>query len=93
MITTPVACVIDASVGIELVVAEALSAQSHALFAHLAADPADRFWVPDLFYIECTNILWKHVRAVGLSACVCPSKPGGLGRPGSQGHCHYEPGC
>jgi predicted nucleic acid-binding protein len=62
MITTPVACVIDASVGIKLVVAEALSAQAHDLFARLAADPAARFWVPDLFYIECTNILWKHVQ-------------------------------
>ena len=24
--------------------------------------------MPDLFYIECANILWKHVRRTGLSA-------------------------
>ena len=62
MITTPVACVVDASVGIKLVLTEALSSQAHALFDHLARDPAARFYVPDLFDIECANILWKHIQ-------------------------------
>jgi predicted nucleic acid-binding protein len=62
MITTPVACVVDASVGIKLVVTEALSSDAHGLFAHLARDPAARFYVPDLFDIECTNILWKYIQ-------------------------------
>ena len=53
MITSPVACVVDASVGIKLVITEVLSNEAHALFAHLARDPAARFFVPDLFDIEC----------------------------------------
>ena len=65
MITTPIACVIDASVGVKLVITEALSKEAHALFAHLAADPAVRFYVPDLFDIECANILWKQVQRAG----------------------------
>jgi predicted nucleic acid-binding protein len=65
MIATPVSCVVDASVGIKLVIQEALSTEAHALFAHLAKDPAARFLVPDLFYVECANILWKHVQRSG----------------------------
>jgi hypothetical protein len=45
MIATPVSCVVDASVGIKLVITEALSGQAHALFAHLASDPAARFFL------------------------------------------------
>lgn len=55
-------CVIDASVAIKLFLVDPLSDKVDALFAHLAADPECRFYVPDLFYIECTNILWKYVR-------------------------------
>jgi predicted nucleic acid-binding protein len=65
MITTPVACVVDASVGIKLVITEPLSSEAHALFAHLAHDPAARFFVPDLFDIECANSLWKHIPPSG----------------------------
>jgi predicted nucleic acid-binding protein len=65
MITVPVACVVDASVGIKLVVTEALSAEAHTLFAHLARDPSARFVVPDLFDIECANILWKQILRFG----------------------------
>lgn len=65
MIATPVACVVDASVAIKLVVSESLSAQAHSLFAHLAGDPAARFSVPELFYIECANILWKYLQRAG----------------------------
>src|SRR5437763_1150029 len=61
MITTPVTCVVDASVAIKVVLAEPDSPKAHALFAHLA-DPAARFYVPDLLYGECANILWKKVR-------------------------------
>lgn len=57
-----VACVIDSSVGIKLFLAEPLSDRAHALFAHLGGDPAGQLSVPDLFYIECANILWKHTR-------------------------------
>lgn len=32
------------------------------LFAHLAY-PQTEIFVPDLFYIECANVLWKYARA------------------------------
>jgi predicted nucleic acid-binding protein len=59
------ACVVDASVGIKLVIEEDLTDKAEALFLFLAADPPARFYVPDLFYIECGNILWKQVRRFG----------------------------
>ena len=61
-------CVVDASVVIKLFVIESLSEQADALFAQLAQDPPARFYVPDLLFIECANILWKHVRRFGYSA-------------------------
>jgi len=62
MKTSPLNCVVDASVGIKLFVKEEFSEQAHALFAHLTAIPPALFHVPDLFFIECTNILWKYTR-------------------------------
>jgi predicted nucleic acid-binding protein len=59
--TPPLICVVDASVAVKLCLAEALSADAHALFA-LLADPTTVFHVPDLFYIECANILWKQTQ-------------------------------
>ena len=58
-------CVVDASVGIKLFVAEELSERADRLFGRLAASPPARFYVPDLFYVECANILWKYVRRFG----------------------------
>ncbi len=58
-------CVVDASVGIKLFVIEPLSDRADALFAHLTDDPPARFYVPDLFFIECTNVLCKYVRHFG----------------------------
>ncbi len=55
-------CVVDASVGIKLFLVEPLSEEAHALFAHLSDDPPARLYVPELFFIECANILWKYVR-------------------------------
>jgi len=57
--------VVDASVGIKLFVAEPLSDEAHALFAQLSTDPQTQLHVPDLFYIECANILWKYVQRLG----------------------------
>ena len=57
--------VVDASVGIKLFVAEELSEVADTLFARLAAQPPTRLYVPDLFYIECANILWKYVQRFG----------------------------
>lgn len=59
--------VVDASVGIKLFVDEEFSEKSHALFSHLAADTPAELFVPDLFYIECTNILLKYTRRFGRS--------------------------
>jgi predicted nucleic acid-binding protein len=53
-------CVVDASVGIKLFLDEPLSERADALFDHLADDLPARFYVPDLFFIECANILWKY---------------------------------
>jgi predicted nucleic acid-binding protein len=60
-------CVADASTGIKLFIAEELADRADALFGLLAADPPAEIWVPDLFYIECANILWKYVRRFGHS--------------------------
>jgi len=56
-------CVVDASVGIKLFLSEKGSEQADKLFDRLAQQPAIQFYVPDLFYVECTNILWKYVRS------------------------------
>ncbi|MEW6718333.1 MAG: type II toxin-antitoxin system VapC family toxin [Chloroflexota bacterium] len=57
-----------ASVGIKLFVEEEGSAQADRLFGQLAKSPPARFYVPDLFFIECANILWKYVRRFGYPA-------------------------
>ena len=58
-------CVVDASVAIKLFLHERLSDRADALFDHLADSPPPSFYVPDLFFVECTNILWKYVRQFG----------------------------
>jgi len=58
----PRECVVDASVGVKLVVPEELSAQADSLFALLEQQPLAHFCVPDLFFIECANVLLKYVR-------------------------------
>lgn len=55
-------CVVDASVGIKLFVDEAFSNKADRLFRRLAATPPAHFYVPDLFFVECANILWKYTR-------------------------------
>lgn len=57
--------VVDASVVIKLFVKEELSERTVALFELLRGDEPPRFYVPDLFFIECANILWKYVRRSG----------------------------
>ena len=65
MSATP-AFVVDASAGIKFVIREELSERVQALFSHLAANPPARLHIPDLFYAECANILWKRVVRLGL---------------------------
>lgn len=61
----PLRYVVDASVGIKLFVEEEYSEQAQALFSYLVADPPAELYVPDLFYIECANILLKYTRRFG----------------------------
>lgn len=67
MPNVPLQCVVDTSVGIKIFIHEPLSDEALALFAQLAADPPAQLHVPDLFYIECANTLWKYVRRFGYS--------------------------
>ena len=50
--------VIDASVGFKWLFPEEFEAQADELISK-----AHTLWVPDLFFSEITNILWKRVRA------------------------------
>lgn len=59
--------VIDASVGIKLVVAETGSDAAQLLFSRASDTPGSRLYVPDLFYTECANVLWKYVNRFGYS--------------------------
>ncbi len=54
--------VMDASVGIKLFIDEEFSDKVQHLFTRLAEDPRAEIHVPDLFYIECANILLKYTR-------------------------------
>ena len=58
---------VDASVGIKLFLVEPLADRADHLFTSLTLTPPVRLYVPDLFYVECTNILWKYVRRFGYS--------------------------
>lgn len=60
--------VVDASVGIKLFLEEDLSDAAEALFDELDRESPARLFVPDLFYVECSNILWKQVRRFGYPA-------------------------
>ena len=60
--TDSLKCVVDASVGIKKFIIEPLTPKVDQLFSHLN-DPDARLYIPDLFYIECTNIVWKYIRA------------------------------
>ncbi|MBW4675846.1 MAG: type II toxin-antitoxin system VapC family toxin [Desmonostoc geniculatum HA4340-LM1] len=61
--TIPLRCVVDASVAIkQFIPDDPLTAKVNQLFAHLS-NPQTEIFVPDLFYIECGNIIWKYVRA------------------------------
>jgi predicted nucleic acid-binding protein len=49
-------------VGIKQFIPDPVSSKVVELFTHLA-NPQTEIFVPDLFYIESANTLWKYVRA------------------------------
>jgi predicted nucleic acid-binding protein len=55
-------CVIDTNICIKQFIADPITPKVNQLFDYLD-DPSTEFFVPDLFYIECANVLWKYVRA------------------------------
>ena len=58
----PSTSIIDASFGIKLVIEEDDSPLVREYLGHLLAVPPTLVYVPDLFFAECSNILWKLVR-------------------------------
>ncbi len=55
-------CVLDVSVSTKQFIEDPLSDKVNRLFDLLTL-PSTEFFIPDLFYIESTNTLWKYVRA------------------------------
>ncbi len=61
----PVRFVVDASVAVKLLVKEPLSDRAQQVFRRSDRDPLGRLCVPDFFFLECANALWKYVRRFG----------------------------
>lgn len=62
MTALPERCVIDASIGIKLFLQEDGSQDVRGLFERSILHSDECLFVPDLFFIECANILWKKVQ-------------------------------
>ena len=54
--------VVDASVGIKLLLPEDHTTQVRQLFVSSLVEGSRSILVPDLFFVECANALWKTVR-------------------------------
>ena len=61
------AYVLDASVAIKTFIVEDLSDRAEQLLSNLASSAPGQVHVPDIFYAECANVLWKRVRYFGYS--------------------------
>lgn len=61
--TASLECVIDTNIAVKQFISDPLTEKTNQLFTYLDSDPSARFFVPDLFYIECANVLRKYVRA------------------------------
>lgn len=66
--SSPMRCVVDASVAIKLFIEQEGSEQAEALFAKLITEPDTELYVPELFYAECANVLWQYVRRANYPA-------------------------
>lgn len=58
----PKPCVLDACVGIKLFLEEQHSPEVERLVEAAVQDKGGSLFVPDLFFVECANVLWKRVR-------------------------------
>ncbi|MCX6377330.1 MAG: type II toxin-antitoxin system VapC family toxin [Armatimonadetes bacterium] len=58
----PLPCVLDASAAIKIFLSEDYSEDIQRLFEQAKEDSTNPIHVPDLFFIECANVLWKKVR-------------------------------
>ena len=65
MTATPLRLVIDASAGIQLFIEEEHSQAVTEIFARVEGERPLALHVPDLFFIECANILLKLARRGG----------------------------
>lgn len=54
--------VLDTNICIKQFIADPLTPKVNQLFDHFN-DPKAEFFIPDLFYVECANTLWKYVKA------------------------------
>ena len=62
----PLRCVLDVSVSTKQFIDDPLSSKVDRLLNFLCY-PQTEIFVPDLFYVESTNTLWKYVRAESLT--------------------------
>ena len=56
--------IVDASVVVQRLIRETYTENARALFKQLTT--AERLIVPEFCLLECTNVLWKHVRFQGM---------------------------
>lgn len=60
--TLPLRCVLDTSVSTKQFIEDSLTPKFNQLLDYITY-PQTEIFVPDLFYIESANTLWKYVRA------------------------------
>jgi len=63
-------CIIDASVGVKTIMREQWTENAEALLAGLRQDRPALVLVPDLFYAECGNVVWKRSRRYGFATTI-----------------------
>jgi predicted nucleic acid-binding protein len=56
--------VVDTTIVVKTLLTEIYTPNADALFADLS--DGDRVYVPEFCLVECTNVLWKHVRFHGM---------------------------
>jgi predicted nucleic acid-binding protein len=57
--------IVDASIVVQLLITEPHTSETRVLFKGI--DSGDMLYLPEFALIECTNVLWKHVRFYGVA--------------------------